>query len=508
MGGKYLIGLDNGGTVVKAGLYDTAGNAAAFASAEVNTLLGREGAVERDMDELWHMNAHAIRKLLEKTGIDPKDILSLAVSGHGNGIYLVGESGRPVRNGIYSSDTRAKDTVRRYVKEGIYDKIQPRTLQNLYAGQTAVLLAYLAAHEPETLNKAKWAFTCTDYIRFCLTGEAHGELTNMSVISAMDQYARQYDEEVFAALGIREYMRLMPPIRQSCEICGCVTKMAALETGLAEGTPVAGGLFDGTACAIAAGITDSKKLCVVAGTWSINEFIRKTPVVSRDLFLTSVYCIDGYYMITEGSMTSASNLEWFIRRFLNEEKRQMKEQGKSIYDAANLMVASVQPGDSSIVFLPFLYGTNVNPDAKACFLGVSGWHDKAHILRAIYEGVVFSHFAHAERLYAFRDAPPESVRIAGGVTNSGVWVQMFADMFQLPVEVSAVGELGTLGAAMCAGVAAGAYGSLAEASEACAKKAYTCSPDPSKKETYRKKYSLYKKILNALEPVWGDWRQF
>jgi L-xylulokinase len=505
MGKKYLLGLDNGGTVIKAGLYDTAGSAAAFASAEVEAIVGRNGAVERDMDELWRMNARAIRACIQKAGIDPKDIIGAAVCGHGNGLYLIDEGGRPVRNGVYSSDTRAKDYVRRFVKDGTYDKIQPKTMQVLYAGQPTVLIAYLKAHEPEKLAKARWALTSTDYIRFCLTGEVYGEITNMSAVSAMDQRTRKYDGEVFQSLGIREYMRLFPPLKQSCEVCGRVTETAARETGLSEGTPVAGGLYDGTACAIATGITDGSKFCVVAGTWSINEFICREPVTSRDLFLTSVYCLDGYYMVTEGSMTSASNLEWFVRKFLTEEKRQMKEEGKSVYEAADAMVSAIGPEESAIVFMPFLYGTNVNPDAKACFMGVCSWHEKAHLLRAVYEGVVFSHLNHIEKLYKFRGGRPESVRIAGGVANSRVWVQMFADVLQLPVEVSDVGELGTLGAALCAGVASGACASLEEAAGLFSGTAYTCSPDPAKKDIYGKKYALYKKILDAMEPVWADW---
>ncbi len=502
---KYLIGLDNGGTVVKAGLYDTEGNAVAFSSAEVNTIIGRDGVVERDMDELGRMNVQAIRALLDQTGVDPKDILCLSVCGHGNGLYLIDETGNAVRNGIYSSDTRAKEYVRRFLTDGTYDKIQPKTMQILYAGQPTVLAAYFKDHEPGCLQKARWALTATDYIRFHLTGEVYGEITNISVVSAIDQRTRAYDEEIFSALGIEDCMRLFPPLRQSSEVCGHVTAQAARETGLMPGTPVAGGLYDGSACAIATGVTDDKSLCVVAGTWSINEFICREPVLSPDLFLTSVYCIEGYYMVTEGSMTSASNLEWFARKFLTEEKKQMKEQGKSVYDAANGMVAAVAPEDSAIVFLPFLYGTNVHLDARACFMGVQSWHEKAHLLRAVYEGVVFSHMMHIEKLFTFKGGKPETVRIAGGVANSKVWVQMFADVLQLPVEVSAVSELGTMGAAICAGAACGAYASIEQASAVFAKTAYTCCPDPAKKEVYAKKYAFYKKILDALAPVWRDW---
>ncbi len=502
MGRKYLIGLDNGGTVIKAGLYDTEGIPAAFASAEAQTRQGRGGEVERDMDELWKMNAQAIRECIDKAGVAPGDILGVAVCGHGNGLYLIDENGRPVRNGIYSSDTRSKEYLKRFMSDGTYEKIQPKTMQVLYAGQPTVLMAYMKDNEPESLQKAKWALTCTDYIRFRLTGEVYGEITNMSVLSAIDQNTRSCDEEVFEALGIKQFMRLMPPIRQSCDICGRITKAAAAKTGLAEGTPVAGGLYDAAACAIATGITDGSRLCVVAGTWSINEYICEKPVNSRDLFLTSVYCIDGFYMITEGSMTSASNLEWFVRNLMGEEKLMAAEQGGNVYKIADEMAASVSPGESSIIFLPFLFGTNIDPDAKACFMGLSGWHEKRHLIRAVFEGIVFSHYSHIEKLLSYRSAPV-SVRMAGGVTKSDIWMQMFADTLQLPIEVSEVSELGTLGAAMCAGVSAGAFSSLADAAGIFTRITRTFTPDIAKKEIYEKKYNTYKKTAGILGPVWS-----
>jgi L-xylulokinase len=187
---------------------------------------------------------------------------------------------------------------------------------------------------------------------------------------------------------------------------------------------------------------------------------------------------------------------------MGEEKLLAAERGGSVYDIANKMAASVAPGESSIIFLPFLYGTNVDPDAKACFMGVSGWHKKEHLIRAVYEGIAFSHYSHIEKLLQYRDAPV-SVRMAGGFTKSDVWLQMFADTLQLPVEVSEVSELGTLGAAMCAGVSAGAFSSLAGAAKVFAKISGTVAPDPAKKEIYEKKYNAYKKTAGILEPAWS-----
>jgi hypothetical protein len=109
MSGQYLLGLDNGGTFVKAGLYRASGEAAAFASQEVPAILGRGGIVERDMDALWAANCNVIREAIVRAGILPRDIACVSVSGHGNGLYLVDEALRPVMNGICSAAMRANE---------------------------------------------------------------------------------------------------------------------------------------------------------------------------------------------------------------------------------------------------------------------------------------------------------------------------------------------------------------------------------------------------------------
>lgn len=500
---RYLLGLDNGGTVVKAALYDFAGNMLACARTGIRPILGTNGEVERDMAALWAANCAVLREVVKQARIDSADILGVCVSGHGNGLYMVDAGGEPVRNGIYSTDLRAKAFIRRLEETGVSHSMFEKTMLSVYAGQPGPLLRHLQQWEPDAIAKAKWVLGCNDYIRFCLTGTACAELTNASAAGVLNQRSRLYEESLFAAMEITGCMHLFPPLLPSTGICGVVSARASQETGLSEGTPVAGGMIDITACAIAAGITDESRLCLIAGTWSINEYITRQPPVAKELMLASVYCIDGYYLVMDGSMTSAGNLEWFVQEFLQTERAEMQAQGETVYDAANALVASVAPEENEIVFLPFLYGANVKGDVRACFLGLSGRHTKAHMLRAIYEGVAFSHRMHVERLLCYRDRP-QAVRIAGGASKSEVWVQIFADVLQIPVEVTAGEELGAMGAAMCAGVAAGAYASMREAAEIFAKTSYVREPDVTKKRMYESKYAFYLKAIGCLTSLWPE----
>ena len=505
MGRKYLLGLDNGGTVTKAALYGTDGEEIAVCGMQVKPIMEKVGFVERDMEALWAANAKTVRDVVQKAAVDPKNIIGVAVSGHGCGAYFVDESGKPAGNGVLSTDTRAKEFVERWNADGTYERLLPMTMQIIWAGQTLPIVAWYKDEKPQVLERAKWVLSCKDYIRFCLTGEAYTELTDISVANGINLNTIGYDDAIFDSFGIKEYRRLFAPLRKCTDICGRVTEKAARETGLAEGTPVAGGLCDVAACCIGTGVTSPEKMCMVAGTWSINEFLSNRPIISKELFQTALYCMDDYWMILENSMTSASNLEWFIKNLMAEEKVREEQLGNSIFTLTDHMVSSILPEDCPVMFLPFLFGTNVNADAKACFLGISGLHTKAHMLRAVYEGVAFSHRVHMENLLRFRERPT-SIRISGGAARSRVWVQIFADVFQIPVEVSAASELGAMGAAMCAGIATGAYEDFYRAVEVFAKVSYTCAPNPDKGQIYNDKFNLYQRLSSQLDSTWKEWK--
>ncbi|MHC4757554.1 MAG: FGGY-family carbohydrate kinase [Planctomycetota bacterium] len=500
---KYLMGIDNGGTVSKAAIFTLDGKEVAVASRKTETLTPQAGYAERDMEIVWQATAEAINEAIEKSGISAEDISGIACAGHGNGIYLIDVDGKPVRGAIMSHDGRAREYIDKWLADGVDKAIRPKTMQSIWPAQPNALLAWLRDNEPESMKKTKWVLMCKDYVRYCLTGEVYAELTDMSGTSLMNVGTGEYDSEVLEAFGIAEFQELLPPLKLTADICGQITKEAAKQTGLKEGTPVAGGMFDIDACGLASGIVNESQLCMVAGTWGNNQYISDKPVVDEDVFMTSCYSIPGYYLMLEGSATSASNLEWFVTQFFEAERENAKQKGGSVYGLCDELVGSVKPEESNITFLPFLYGSNVSPDAKSCFMGITGWHSRGHVLRAIYEGVVFGHMTHVERILKFREMP-ETIRLTGGAAQSEEWIQIFADIFQTPVEIPDGTELGALGAAIAASVAVGNHPGYEEAIKAMVRFSRIQEPDAGKKDLYKSKYGRYKKILSTLEPIWKD----
>jgi L-xylulokinase len=500
---RYLLGIDNGSTVVKAALFSTDGEDVAVAAKKIPLSSPQSGYSEVDMEILWKLTVEAICEVIQQAGITGKDILGAACTGHGNGLYLVDKDGQPVRPAIRGADTRAREYIDRWLADGVDVAVRPKTMQAIWPAQPNALMAWMRDHEPDSLRKAVANLTVTDYVRLRLTGQLAAELTNQSGTSLMNVGTGHYDPEVLEAFGIAELQHLLPPLCRSDEVGGTVTKAAAEATGLAAGTPVAGGLFDIDACGLASGLVDESQLCMIAGTWGNNQYIARRPVVHQDVFMTTRYAIDGYFLMLEGSATSASNLEWFVTEFFQAEREQAEAEGDSIYQWCNRLVASTDPRESGAVFLPFLHGSNVSLDGKGAFFGLDAWQSREHVLRAIYEGIVFSHHWHLDRLLQFRSLPSQ-IRLSGGAARSEVWLQMFADILQVPVEVPAGKELGALGAAIAAAVAAGCYDDLHAACQSMVRIERACQPNPKLADVYRTKYDRYLRLLQVMAPVWSE----
>jgi L-xylulokinase len=499
----YFLGIDNGGTLCKAVIFDVNGNEVASASSRLQMITPQTGFTERDMDELWLINCKVIREVISQSGITKDDIKGIACTGHGKGLYLWGKDDRPCYNGIVSTDSRAWKYPEKWEADGTAGRIFEKTFQKILACQPVSLLCWLKDNKPEVISKIKWIFEVKDYIRFRLTGEAFAEATDYSGSNMLNIKEVRWDRELLGEFGLEDLYDALPPLKYSTDYCGSVSKQAGAETGLREGTPLAGGMFDIDACAIAMDISNEDNICVIAGTWSINEYISRQPVMNKTIMMNSLYCIPGYYLIEECSPTSASNYEWFLDMFLAEEKQKAKELGKNVFEYCNELAEKVTADEQSIIFLPYIFGSNYNPRAKACFIGLDSYHTRPQMIRAVLEGIVFCHMVHLEKLLANR-ADTQAVRLAGGAANSMVWAQIFADVFKLPVEIIDTKELGTLGCAMAAAVAAGVYKDLKEAAQNMVKMKCRIEPNPANFKAYEKKFALYKKVSGALDAFWKE----
>lgn len=497
---RYLLGIDNGGTFSKAAIFSEVGTQVAISNMKTEVYMPKIGHKERNLYDLWQVNLDIIKDVIKKSNIKPEDISGISFSGHGKGLYLIGQDNRPLSNGILSTDTRAWKYVNRWRKDGTEEKVRSITYQSILCCQPPALLAYLKEYESEIFENIKYIFSVNDYIRYMMTGEAYSEYSNASGNNLINLKTKEYDSYLLELYGLKEIENKLPPLKKSYEICGYITKEVSSITGLKEGTPVIAGLFDIDACAIATGVLNEDRVCMVAGTWSINEYVSKSLVRNIKTTANTIFCMDPYYLIEESSATSAGNLEWFIRNIIDKDYQfEIKENG-NIYDLVNNLVSSIGV-DSNIYFLPYINGSSTNVKAKSCFIGLGLEHTKAHMLRAIYEGVVFSHMMHFEKL-SMRQKQVKAIRLSGGVTNSKEWVQIFADIIQLPIELVKDKELGAMGAALVAGIGCGIYEDFKDAVKQCVSINEIIYPREEYKKIYSEKYEKYKYIVKTLDTVW------
>lgn len=494
--GKYVIGVDNGGTFIKAALFDKNGTQIAIEKEPGVAAVARNGYVELDQERLWEVNCECVSRLIKTSGTDPAEIECIGIAGQGKGLYLVGDDGASIRTAITSADGRSWEYVERWKKDGTADKIFGYTNQGLYTSHPVSILAWMKDHEPENYEKIRWVFSMKDFLVYRMTGTAVGDYCNQSGGSFINLAAGAYEPEILKLLGIPEIVDKLPPLMHSAEVCGCVTGEAARRLGCLEGTKVVAGMFDVDASAIAMGVTGESELCMITGTCSVNAYIAREPVTNHSVLMNSYYCIPGYYFIEEGSNTSAGVLEWVGDILYPAEKK-----NGPVYELFNETVERCKPDRSQAVFLPFLYGAATDSRSRGVWLGMSPVDTREDLVRAAYEGVVFSHKWHVDRLMKNRTAP-KAVRMTGGATHSAVWVQMFADVLQLPVEVVEGQELGVKGAAMAAAIGAGFYSDFEEAAKAGITVRKTVYPNPDNREIYEKKYERYLAAAENLGAVW------
>ncbi len=498
---EYLLGVDNGNTVSKAALFDLEGREIQVASRAAEVDYPHPGWTERPMQMVWQSTAETIKEVITKSGIDPKQIIGVGTTGHGNGIYLLDNQGQPLYSGIASLDTRAAGIIDDWNKKDLHSQAFPFTLQAFWPAQPNALLAWFKRHMPEVYNQVGAILLIKDYIKYCLTGEITTDFTDMTGTSLMHVKQKSYSKELLDMFGIPEVWGALPAPVESFEVAGKVTSEAAEATGLAAGTLVVGGIFDIEGSALGAGVAEAGQVCIVAGTWSINEIVTVEPLATPDIFMTAAYTVPELWLSIEASATSATNLEWFVKHFCAEERAVADKRGISVYQVCNELVDSLPPGGTDVIFHPFLFGSNVQATARSGFYGVAGWHTKAHLLRALYEGVVYGHLNHIEKLRE-AGAKMDVARLTGGGSRSKVWTQIFADAIQLPMEVPEGTEIGARGAAMSAGIGAGVYKDHADAVAKAVILDRRQEPDPEATPFYLTRYTEYKRLLEAMRDPW------
>ena len=491
--GAYLLGIDNGLTVAKAVVFDSLGNEMGMHSESTPAGTGDGVLLEADLTRLWEITSRVIRKAIENSGVKREEILAVANSATGNGLYFVDKSGNPFHNAILPMDKRALEVIKEWTQAGIEEEAFGYTTQNLWPGQPAPVLKWLKTNKPEVYGRIGKVLFCKDWLKYRLTGEYSTDYSDASAAGLLDNIQRAYNGKLFELYGIPEVVPSLPKVLKSHEICGYVTKKASEETGLSEGTPVAAGLFDVDACCIGSGVFEPGVYGIIAGTWSINAALSEEVQKNRQIVQCTVFADGEKYLNIDSGATSTVNLEWFLKNIGVEYM-------KDGYDACEKAVEKYSADEMDILFLPYLYPPIKYAGVNASFIGIKAHHKVDDLMRAVYEGIVFGHKENVESLKTC-GLINHKARFTGGAANSKTWCRMFADVLGMEVETVKSKQAGALGAAMTAGIAAGIFRDYKDAVSKAVRVEEAYMPDERNVNIYEKKYGKFKKVMEFLNSI-------
>lgn len=494
---RLLLGIDVGSSVAKAALFDTAGRELAAEGRPIPHQRPLPGWSEVDMLAVWQQTASTIRAVLNHTDEAAKRVAAVGVTGCMVGAWMVDAAGAPIRNAILWNDGRAQpliDDLTRATPD-LISQVFDEDGCVLQQGCTLPVLAWLARHEPDALARAAHVFGSKDWVRYRLIGSIAADETETAVAPGDIRHRRQ-SGRMLALFGLDQHAARLPPARPSQSLAGSVTEAAASETGLLPGTPVAIGAGDVPSSAVGVGAVLPGRACTILGTTCLTGAVTPEPVFEpREVGL--LFCLPGSgWLRTMVNVAGTTNLDWALARLLPDA-------GTDRFDRLERMVGAVAPGANGLIYLPYLSDVGViapfvDVAARADFFGLTDQHGTPHLLRAVLEGLA----------YAIRDCleamptPPTELRLSGGGGRSEAWCRIIADVTGREVLVPEGSEFGARGAALLAGVATGHYASVVDAVTTTDRIARRYPPDPAPKAAYDRAFATYRRLRDALRPVW------
>lgn len=489
----YFLGIDVGTSGSRAVLVDRDGSLKASATEAHEPFASpKTGWAEQHPDDWWRASASAIRKAMAESGINAGEIAGVGFSGQMHGAVLLDGSDQPVGPALIWCDQRTAsecaELTEKIGAERLIELVANPALPNF----TLPKLIWTRANLPDQWARVRSVMLPKDYVRLKLSGVKATDVADGAGTLMLDVANRKWSDEMLDLAGIDR--SILPELFESPEITGAVTAEAAAETGLAEGTPVVGGAGDNAAGALGMGIVSPGDVSVTIGTSGVVFAVTDTPTIDPEGRIhTLCHAIPETWHVTGVTQAAGLSFQWFRNNLAADES----------YDDLTSEAAAVAPGAEGLLWTPYLMGErtpHVDPDARASLIGLTARHTRAHIVRAILEGVAFS-LRDCIEVFRSRGIPIGRIRLGGGGARSPLWRQIQADIYGSPVEIIEADEGAAFGAALLAGVGAGGWASVTEACEASIRVAETVAPDEERIGILNERYKEFRKVYGAAKRV-------
>jgi xylulokinase len=487
------LGIDVGTGGTRAVLLDEAGRVLGSATAEHAEMASPQlGWAEQDPRDWWRAARAALKDCLTQTNTNVGEIVAIGLSGQMHGLVMLDAAGEVVRPALIWCDQRTEEECR-----AITERVGAKRLIDLVAnpaltGFTLPKIWWVRKHEPEAWSRVRSVMLPKDYVRFKLTGARATDVADASGTLMFDVVNRRWSAEMLEASDLPA--EILPQVFESPEITGRVSKEGAAASGLREGTPVVAGGGDQAAGAVGMGIVEPGNVSATIGTSGVVFAATSSPVVEpKGRIHTFCHAIPRRWHVMGVTQGAGLSLRWFRDQF---------GAGAS-YDALMKEAAAALPGADGLLWAPYLMGErtpHLDPNARGALVGLTAQHTRAHVIRAILEGVAFSL---RDTFTIFRDlgVPVKSIRLGGGGARSPLWQQIQADIYGMPVELVAADEGAAYGAALLAGVGAGIWPSVDAACKTAVHVAKKIEPIAKNVDLMNRRYEEYRKLYPALRQI-------
>ena len=498
-----FLGIDVGTGGTRALVIDEQGALVASASDEHAAFASpKPGWAEQDPRDWWRACGAAIKKALQTSGVRADEIACVGFSGQMHGAVVLDAADEVVRPAIIWCDQRSEAQSRELEQMFGRDTLIQLTCNPPLTNFTLTKLLWLRETEPANWARVRHVMLPKDYVRFRLTDERAIDMADASGTLLLDVANRRWSKEVLAKTGIDE--KMLPALFESPEVCGKVSAAGAEATGLKAGTPVVAGAGDQAAGAVGMGIARAGAVSATIGTSGVVFASTDRPAMDPQGRLhTFCHAIPGRWHVMGVTQAAGLSLRWYRDNFGAASPGVREKSGRDPYDVFAEEAATAPAGSLGAFWVPYLMGErtpHLDPNARAALVGLTASHTRAHVIRAILEGVAFS-LKDTFTIFEEMQVPVSATRLGGGGARSALWRQIQADVYAHDVEIVAAEEGAAYGAAILAGTGAGAWKSVEQACDAVVRVAKTISVNPKDSATMQAAYGTYRKIYPALKHV-------
>jgi xylulokinase len=484
-----LIGIDLGTSAVKAGVIDRDGRLLASAGQELALHSPHPGWAEQD-PEAWARGAAACaRKALEAAGVSAGQVAGVGLSGQMHTLVCVDAHGEALRPAITWADRRSQAQA-----EAIRHELGEAGLLRWAgnppaAGLTAPTWRWLAEHEPEVTRRTAHLLLAKDFVRLRMTGEIGTDPSDASATLLFDPFRRAWSEPLLAWADVK--FGQLPPVQASAHVGGGLQADFAAAAGLRVGTPVVVGAGDQAAQAVGQGVTQPGQISLTIGSGGQIFSPLAEPVPDPELRL-HLFChaVPDRWHLEAATLTAGLALRWLRDRIAP---------GTSYGELADA-ASTVEAGLEGLFFLPYLSGERTphfDPAARASFVGLTLEHGRAHLARAVMEGVLFGLRQGLERVEALAGRS-EPLLFSGGASRHPLWLRLAADILDRRIAISRQAEAAARGAALLAGIGVGMYTGLGGLPDSDPDGREMVEPEPRRAEAYARAYRTFCGLYPAL----------